>query len=363
MTATIRPSHWMQDLAARNPAFAEISINELLIPGSHDSGTSAMDWTARTQALTIREQLEQGIRYLDIRPRVHGSTYFVHHSQSGPNGSADLGHFPTANPDDPANNKYIFKQIRDFLIDHPEEILILKFQNYSGFSKDDYVQFMKVIISYFTITREKETGTETLCELARFDHGTGAYIRQQTIKSLIKDNKRVFVIWSTTDVPTDAPTDKDSVDVWDWAFQFTPSLEPHPPFNLWDPYWHDASSSLADDGNDEELARWWAWHDKNLETWAANAKSGFFVLQSHMQPLPSLYAESSAIKNNARNLAHYIGRADRGLPLNVMTFDFVNHGDLCSKIIAHYERRFPEVEPASNDSALVSHPRAGAGIR
>lgn len=336
LVVCIRTSHWMQDLAARYPGFAAIRINQLLIPGSHDSGTSKMGAAARTQALTIREQLEHGIRYLDIRPRVHSSTFYVHHGQTGPDGSADLGHYPTTNPDDPANNKYIFKQIRDFLIDHPEEILILKFQNYSEFSKNDYFNFMEVIKSYFTITTQTDAGPKTICQIACFDHGTGASIRQQSIASLVKDNKRVFVIWSTTDVPTG----DDSRSVWNWAFQFKPSLEPHRPFNLWDPYWHDASGSLADDRTDEELARWWGWHEKNLTKWAANPDAGFFVLQSQMQQLPIGDAEASAKRNNARNISHYIRRADQGHPMNVMTFDFVNHGDLSAHIIGHYERRF-----------------------
>lgn len=334
MTGNIRISHWMQDLAALHPTFGAIKINQLLIPGSHDSGTSRMTRLARTQSLTIKEQLEHGVRYLDIRPRVHNSTFYVHHGETGPDGSADLGHYSKEiNPDEVANGKYIFKHIRDFLIDHPKEILILKFQNYSDFSKQDYFHFIELIKAYFTFDKPEK---KSKCTLARFDHGTGASIRQESVDSLLKADKRVFIIWSTTDVPTG----EDVRPIWDFAFQFKPSLEQHRPFNLWDPYWHDASDSLADDSNDEEFARWWAWHEKNLTSWAANGDAGFFVLQSQMQQLPLGDAEASAKRNNLKNIKHYIKHAKPGNAMNVMTFDFVNYGDLCSHIIDYYEQRF-----------------------
>ncbi|OUM57080.1 Non-catalytic module family DOC2, partial [Piromyces sp. E2] len=48
-----------------------LKINQVIIPGTHDSGTCNVnifeaEWT-RTQSLNIKEQLENGIRYLDIR--------------------------------------------------------------------------------------------------------------------------------------------------------------------------------------------------------------------------------------------------------------------------------------------------------
>jgi len=46
-------------------------INEINIPGTHDSGTRDTVWTkapwSETQSLSIKEQLEHGIRYLDLR--------------------------------------------------------------------------------------------------------------------------------------------------------------------------------------------------------------------------------------------------------------------------------------------------------
>lgn len=323
-------SNWMGDLYERFEAFGRIPINRLLMLGSHDSGTSRMSSLARTQALTIAEQLEVGIRYLDIRPRVSRSTYYVHHGESGPNGSADLGHYSAPlDPEAASNDTYIFKQIRDFLKRHPREILILKFQNYSGFGEHDYYDLVELVRSYLTFDEP-----DSKCSLVRCESGGGALIAKQTVESLLAAHQRVFVIFDTENVPTGP----DAHRVWDWVFPFYPSLTQRDPFCLWDPYWHEQSSSLADDKSDADFARWWGWHDDNLKRWSDNPLSGFFALQSQMAQLPFADALGSAQRNNAKNLEHYLQRAAASAPLNVMTFDFVEQGDLSRRLVAYYER-------------------------
>jgi hypothetical protein len=322
-------SNWMGDLYTAFPKFKDIAINRLLIPGSHDSGTSKMSSSAKTQSWTIKEQLEHGMRYLDIRPRVHDSTFYVHHGEAGPDGSADLGHYSARlDPDDRANDKYIFKQIRDFLKLHPHEIVILKFQNYSKCGRDDYFHFIKLLRAYFTFDTPSSK-----CQVARFDHGTGAYIARETVGSLIAANKRVFLVWATNDVPTGTG----EKDIWDYAFQFKPDLKPQKPYALWDPYWHEEDDSLANDDTAADFTRWWNWHEQNLRTWSSESRSGFFVLQSQMQQLPVGDADASAKRNNRKNIAHYVAWAKAGKPMNIMTFDFVNYGSLCRHITDYYE--------------------------
>lgn len=61
--------HWMSDIwsSIKNKKLAEI-----IIPGTHDSGTYRLGWgsgvnSAKTQNVSIGEQLKDGIRYLDLR--------------------------------------------------------------------------------------------------------------------------------------------------------------------------------------------------------------------------------------------------------------------------------------------------------
>ena len=54
--------NWMSNLPD------EIMLDKISIPGTHDSGTAkTMDGAAHTQNFGIRNQLDNGIRFLDIR--------------------------------------------------------------------------------------------------------------------------------------------------------------------------------------------------------------------------------------------------------------------------------------------------------
>lgn len=52
-------------------------LTELVIPGSHDSGTKGMNLFAETQDKTYLEQLERGFRYFDTRVMYTGGVLYV----------------------------------------------------------------------------------------------------------------------------------------------------------------------------------------------------------------------------------------------------------------------------------------------
>jgi 1-phosphatidylinositol phosphodiesterase len=56
-------------------------LYELSIPGTHDSGALYENWsdTAKCQNLTIAEQLNVGVRFLDIRCRHLNNAFVIHH--------------------------------------------------------------------------------------------------------------------------------------------------------------------------------------------------------------------------------------------------------------------------------------------
>lgn len=331
--------NWMGDLLVSRPNFGNLKINQVMLPGTHDSGTFRIgaptqgDHTARTQSLSFAEQLELGVRYFDLRVKLGNSAYYPYH---GPwTSDSDLCR-KGDNPDDP-NNKLQFKQMRDFLKQHPKEIIILKFQGFLDFTSDqDYYDFVELLKNYFTFPG---------CNLVKLAHGTAAEINQQTVNSLLAANKRVFLFFDKTNVPQQKK-------VWDFAFQYLPTLNKLN-LGLWDPYWHEENANIADDNIDLTI-RWWPFHQKNINTWR---QDGVFVLQSHMQQLPgkesdayfniseqaaaaTYYMDKDAkgnlIRNNARNIAKYIEWYNAGIKLNVITFDFIQHGDVCDAIVNNY---------------------------
>lgn len=90
-----------------------ISISRISIPGTHDSGATreipSNSGTAKTQNLSISEQLNAGVRFLDIRCRHIDNSFAIHH---GPI-------YQNLNFDDVLTACYTF------LESHPSETIIM----------------------------------------------------------------------------------------------------------------------------------------------------------------------------------------------------------------------------------------------
>lgn len=69
-------TNWMSELPD------DAYVAQLSIPGTHDSATghgTSFDSMAKTQELTLDQQLEIGIRAFDFRPQVKSNTLEAHH--------------------------------------------------------------------------------------------------------------------------------------------------------------------------------------------------------------------------------------------------------------------------------------------
>lgn len=86
-------------------------LTELVIPGSHDSGTKGMNFIAETQDKTYLEQLERGFRYFDTRVMYTRGEFYMYHSVKG-------------------EMKYsqVLEDVKAFLDENPTETVILDFQ-------------------------------------------------------------------------------------------------------------------------------------------------------------------------------------------------------------------------------------------
>ena len=88
------------------------SLGKLTIPGSHDSGAMVepIAGIAKCQSLTIREQLDIGVRYLDIRLRQIDNALVVHHGVV----------YQNLNFDD------VLRQVTSFLQANPSEAVAME---------------------------------------------------------------------------------------------------------------------------------------------------------------------------------------------------------------------------------------------
>ena len=109
---------WMSELDD------DLLLRDIVIPGSHDAGTYEMPWLGRTQNYSVAAQLTFGVRYFDLRVNKTEDGYPIYHTIL--NGT---------------DFTEILSQIKEFILAHPGEVLILDFQHFKGDSSAD-VQLM-----------------------------------------------------------------------------------------------------------------------------------------------------------------------------------------------------------------------------
>ncbi len=75
------PREWLQSAATdwMGKLPDELSFGKLSVPGTHDTGARYGGAACQTQRWAINEQLEAGIRYLDIRNRRTKTSFAIHH--------------------------------------------------------------------------------------------------------------------------------------------------------------------------------------------------------------------------------------------------------------------------------------------
>lgn len=154
---------WMSD----NEALRKRPLCEICLPGTHDSGAYRLsppkisdneilhlwqetafnihryiegphdeietlshdllkDWGI-TQTHNIHFQLENGIRFLDIKPYCNQDKFNIHHALTGP------------------DMRDILQQIALFVKNSPKEMIVLYISHFSNFTNDDHQRFIQLI--------------------------------------------------------------------------------------------------------------------------------------------------------------------------------------------------------------------------
>ncbi|WP_298733447.1 hypothetical protein [uncultured Chitinophaga sp.] len=131
--ASYDPASWMQDLF--HPHRADLSLKDIVIPGSHDAGMSVLSGTGGqmkdainscntlTQRLPIRSQLEEGIRMFDLRIGKFANALYTKHAQSDCDADAVGAGYGEKFSD-------VLDGLRSFLEEHKMETVILNFSHF-----------------------------------------------------------------------------------------------------------------------------------------------------------------------------------------------------------------------------------------
>jgi hypothetical protein len=121
---------WMEQRLA---ALGSKPISALALPASHDSSmyrTGPKEIWAKTQDLSIYDQLEYGIRWFDLRVRWTGSKFVMHH---GPIDGPDLAD--------------ILADFQQFAEQGHKELAILKFSHFEDISNDIYTKLTSQVFA------------------------------------------------------------------------------------------------------------------------------------------------------------------------------------------------------------------------
>ncbi len=108
----------------------ETPLQRLTVPGTHDSGARYGGLYVACQNTTIAEQLDSGIRFLDVRCRVTGGSFAIHHAAYYQN--LMFGDVLVA--------------CRDFLAAHPRETVLMRVKQ--EYSEESDATFRAVFDDY-----------------------------------------------------------------------------------------------------------------------------------------------------------------------------------------------------------------------
>ncbi|HWU11172.1 MAG TPA: phosphatidylinositol-specific phospholipase C [Streptomyces sp.] len=115
---------WMGALADSTP------LQRLTIPGTHNSGARhGGPWT-ECQNTTVAEQLDSGVRFLDVRCRISGDAFAIHHGAS----------YQHLNFDD------VLTACRDFLARRPSETVLMRVKQ--EYSEESDAAFRRIFDLY-----------------------------------------------------------------------------------------------------------------------------------------------------------------------------------------------------------------------
>ncbi|KAJ0174751.1 hypothetical protein K1T71_009859 [Dendrolimus kikuchii] len=190
LAQTLRLETWMSDLP---PQLKDVPLIYLAIPGSHDSMTygitrssklapdaepvlhrlypifrgTILRWTI-TQSLDTWQQLQIGIRYLDLRLATKEGTkeiFFTHGVYAEEITKA-------------------LTQVKEFVDTHPGEVVILDCQHFYGFEPDDHQRLMRYLLNMYgprLVPRQLNLQSITLNSLSRLRQQIIIVYRHQSV--------------------------------------------------------------------------------------------------------------------------------------------------------------------------------------
>jgi len=147
---TSHTQNWMQDLIAVYP---QATLKDISIPGAHDAGIYELNnclggssCNVQTQYLNMKNMLESGIRFFDVRPVLKDGVFWTYHATSC-NGLGCEGD----------NFENFLQQTKDFLDNH-KELVIFEITHFCNTDAED-AAFLNLLTSILEDRIYKDDGS------------------------------------------------------------------------------------------------------------------------------------------------------------------------------------------------------------
>ncbi|MFJ5225526.1 phosphatidylinositol-specific phospholipase C [Streptomyces sp. NPDC088400] len=115
---------WMRGFADSTP------VQRLTIPGTHNSGARSGGLYVACQSTTVAEQLNSGVRFLDVRCRAYENAFTIHHA----------AYYQNLNFDD------VLGACRGFLQANPSETVLMRVKQ--EYSTESDAEFRRIFDTY-----------------------------------------------------------------------------------------------------------------------------------------------------------------------------------------------------------------------
>ncbi|WP_405821107.1 phosphatidylinositol-specific phospholipase C [Streptomyces sp. NBC_00838] len=120
----LAPSDWLAGIGDSTP------VQRLTLPGTHNSGARSGGLYVACQGTTIAQQLNTGVRFLDVRCRAFENAFPIHHA----------AFYQNLNFDD------VLTACRDFLQAHPSETVLMRVKQ--EYSTESDTEFRRIFDTY-----------------------------------------------------------------------------------------------------------------------------------------------------------------------------------------------------------------------
>ena len=268
----------------------DAALNRIAIPGSHDSGTAGITYLGETQTYSIKEQLESGARYFDIRVHKDRDKLKIFHSIF-----------------DGVDFDSVLDDIADFITAHPSEVLLLDFQHFKGDSQNDVYALL-----------DKKLHSEGLCVENTREVGAVQFIRELKLGDV---RGKCIIFWGDRDNCTS-----------NWLFPRNDDECTFDNMCLDSYYIGSYHKSDSDTLIKQAYPVYFAQLDKNLE----NGSDAIFVLQAQLTDGKLIFGPWSREKKNDPIISEYIrglAASDKLEYINIIMRDFITP-EKCADIIA-----------------------------